>query len=452
MLTRWIALVRSSGICLQFAIALAMAPSVSAAGTTVPLTILHTADLHARLLPDDQDLGGFARLATGIQRERARSKGALVLCAGDLVQGTPVSTLYEGRPIFELANLLSLDVFTLGNHDFDYGWQRIENFKSIAEFEVVTANVHGPDGQPVADGRFAIRTVNGVRVGVIGAMTADLPGLIFSEQLLGCQVLPVLESVRAQAAILREKTDLIVVLGHLNADEEQALLSEAPEIAVIVSGHTHAPQKPPREQSGRVLVRAGAYGRELGRLDLEVAVGERRVASWKWTTIPINSDLAPSMEMQSRIAEWERKVAPVVDVRLASSTRRFDRAEVKALMERALREELNCDFGFANIGGVRDVLPEGEILARHIWNIMPFHNKIVLGRFKGSQLPPSVVGGQAIEPDREYTLATSDYTAEKQEREMLTRGLKFEPTGRLLRELLMEWVSKQKVLSEELLR
>src|SRR5580698_9283159 len=80
-----------------------------------PLTILHSNDLHAHLLPDDHGMGGFAYLATAVREERAHSAASLYLNAADLVQGTPVSTLFQGLPIYEIANLLGFDVSTLGN-------------------------------------------------------------------------------------------------------------------------------------------------------------------------------------------------------------------------------------------------------------------------------------------------------------------------------------------------
>src|SRR5260221_14571251 len=89
-----------------------------------PLTILHSNDLHAHLMPDDRDNGGFARLATEVRRQKGQCAACLYLNAGGLVQGTPGSTLFHGSPIYQIANLLGLDVSTLGDHDFYYGWRR----------------------------------------------------------------------------------------------------------------------------------------------------------------------------------------------------------------------------------------------------------------------------------------------------------------------------------------
>src|SRR6058998_1969914 len=109
------------------------------------LSILHTNDLHARFLPDGRHQGGFAYLAAAIRREKAGCSWCLVLDSGDLVQGSPVSTIYRGLPVYAVVNLFAPDVSTIGNHEFDYGWRRILDFIHTAHFPIVSANIQ--DGQ-----------------------------------------------------------------------------------------------------------------------------------------------------------------------------------------------------------------------------------------------------------------------------------------------------------------
>src|SRR5512136_3124917 len=89
-------------------LALVCALCLSAADRAT-LTILHTNDLHARLTPLENGRGGFARLAGLIRQQRSGCADCLLLNAGDLVQGSPVSTILRGTPVYEIANLFRFD-------------------------------------------------------------------------------------------------------------------------------------------------------------------------------------------------------------------------------------------------------------------------------------------------------------------------------------------------------
>ena len=65
-----------------------------------------------------------------------------------------------------------------------------------------------------------------------------------------------------------------------------------------------------------------------------------------------------------------------------------------------MRTQTGADFAFMNLGGVRDTVPKGQLLVRNIWDIMPFDNRVVVGKFKGRDLPAVVLGGRQVEPDR----------------------------------------------------
>ena len=111
------------------------------------LTILHTNDVHAHLMPLSNGRGGFAYLAAVIRRERAGCDHCILLNAGDLVQGTPVSTIFHGLPVYEIANLFGYDAATLGNHEFDYGWMQARKFIETAKYPIVTANLANHAGE-----------------------------------------------------------------------------------------------------------------------------------------------------------------------------------------------------------------------------------------------------------------------------------------------------------------
>lgn len=416
-----------------------------------PLTILHSNDLHAHLMPDDRDNGGFARLATEVRHQKAQCAACLYLNAGDLVQGTPVSTLFHGTPVYQIANLLGIDVSTLGNHDFDYGWRRTQEFIRIARFPIVSANIVDADGKTMTR-PYVIQTVGGIRVGIIGAILGDLVGTVITKEEAGpWHTLPVVETVRKYAAEIRDRTDLIVVLGHIHDETEvNEILQRVPDVSVVVAGHSHEGYPAMMNVDGRVAVLVRSYGAQLGRLDLKIDVAAKKVLSAEWTKIPIDSSIPPAPDVAREVAKWESKVSKLVDVPIGESTARMERNNpvLRKMIERAMAEQSGADIAWINTGNVRDTLPMGRILARNVWNVLPFDNYIVLGKFKGSELPPSITKRYPVEPDREYTVATSDFTAANQsdKDQLNATGMRFPRTGPLQRDALIDWIKKKKVV------
>ena len=413
------------------------------------LTILHVNDLHARMLPLENKHGGFAYLATVVRRERANCKDCIFLNAGDVAQGSPVSTIFHGLPVFEVVNLLGLDAGTLGNHDFDYGWMQTRKFLDIAKYPIVSSNIVGANGQLFDSKPYVILTVNGLRVAVIGAMTDDLKTLTLPVAMGEWHTIPVLETARQYARELKSKSDLIVLLGHITPREEQEFLTKATEIPVLVTGHAHNGIEKPVMQDGRILVRVKSYAEELGRLELKVDTEKKAPVSWEWKHITVDSSqVAAAGDVAAQVERWEEEVAKRVDRPLGISQRAIDKREMKSLIERAMREETGADFAFMNLGGVRDGLPKGQLLERHIWNVMPFDNRVVFGKFKGRDLPAVVVGDRKVDPDHEYTLAVSDFTAANQAtgENRGTTGLQFPGDAGVMRDLLLDWFRKKKVI------
>jgi 2',3'-cyclic-nucleotide 2'-phosphodiesterase (5'-nucleotidase family) len=414
-----------------------------------PLTILHSNDLHAHLLPDEHGNGGFARLATAVRQEKMNCAACLYLNAGDLVQGTPVSTLFQGKPVFEIANLLGFDASTLGNHEFDYTWRGVQQFVKIAHYPLLSANVVDANGKSITGQPYVIKNVGGIRVAIIGVVLSDLVGNFISPPEIGpWKVLPVLDTVRKYAAELRDRSDLIVVLGHIHDKEEVAeILKQIPEVSVVVAGHTHVAYPEMMNVDGRVAVLVNSYADQLGRLDLQVDIAAKKLRSADWKKIPIEAKLAPAPDVERLVNFWEAKVRPLVDVPIGESTKALTRTdpELRTMIETAMAEQTGADIAWIDTGNIRDGLPEGRILARVIWNMLPFDNYIVTGKFKGSQLPKSITDRYPVQPDRVYTVATTDFTADNQaaKNQLDTTGMVFPKTGPLQRDAVIAWVKKK---------
>jgi 2',3'-cyclic-nucleotide 2'-phosphodiesterase (5'-nucleotidase family) len=219
---------------------------------------------------------------------------------------------------------------------------------------------------------------------------------------------------------------------------------------VVVAGHSHEGYPAMMNVDGRVAVLVRAYGDQLGKLDLQVDVGNKKLSSAEWTKIPIDSKIMPAPDVARRVAKWESKVSKLVDIPIGESTARMERndPELRKMVERAMAEQTGVDIAWINTGNLRDTIPKGQILIRNVWNLLPFDNYIVMGKFKGSELPPAITRRYPVEAEREYTVATSDFTATNQasKDQLDASGLRFPRTGPLQRDAVIEWIKKKKVV------
>lgn len=433
----------------SFILYCALATLLPAASSVRTLTILHTNDLHARFLPSDAKQGGFAEIATVLRDQRKGCTNCLTLDAGDLVQGTPVSTIFKGVPVYEVANKFGIDVSTLGNHEWDYGYANIGNFLKTAGFDIVSANVTGPDGRTLTARPWVVKKVNGLRVGVIGVLMNDLLEHYSTPDKIGpYKTKPAVVAIKEHLKKLRKKADMIVVLAHTSPEEAEQILKEIPEVSVVVNGHAHNGQPALVKAGNGVVIRARGYGAEVGRLELSYDKKSRRLTETKWTKLAVDASVAPAPDVAQLVASWEARVAEMVDAPIGEARRDFTKEEMRTLIEKAMREQLGVDFAYMNLGGVRELFKPGVLRKRHVWNLMPFDNVMVKGKFKGSQLPETIRQRYQVDPEREYTFAVTDFTAatESAPGRPKSWGLTFSTDGPMLRDLLIEWVQKTKVI------
>lgn len=218
-------------------------------GQELRLTLLHTSDIHSRLIPfdyaplrTDVDLGiipeagpfgGATRMSALIKRERARADRALHLDSGDCFQGAPIFNQNNGEAEFRWLSMLRMDGAVVGNHEFDAGAQNFANMaRDHASFPLLAANYVWEDHRTIdshGSGRYTqpytIRVVNGLRVGVIGmANISSLNSIVEGGNSLQATPLEQNEAARGYVELLRPMTDLIVLVSHLGLHEDQEVV------------------------------------------------------------------------------------------------------------------------------------------------------------------------------------------------------------------------------------
>ena len=101
-----------------------------------------------------------------------QNENVLLLDAGDTFQGSSAAGLYRGEGIVRIMNSMNYDAMVAGDHDFDYGWQRLWEFAEVTDFPVLSANVFGSDGIELLL-PLTIKELNGISIGIFGLTTPE---------------------------------------------------------------------------------------------------------------------------------------------------------------------------------------------------------------------------------------------------------------------------------------
>jgi len=181
----------------------------SVSAREVPVVILHTCDLHGNILPTESyegqtNLGGIARCATVIRQIRQHEKNVLLVDAGDTMQGTAVSFLTGGQVMVRCLNEMHYDSWTWGNHEFDWGLDKLAAAAEQAEMPIVVANVREAKGDANSVSRrivsrlkpYIVRETDGVRVGIIGLDTPGVPSWSRPRLIPGLEFLDSVDTLR----------------------------------------------------------------------------------------------------------------------------------------------------------------------------------------------------------------------------------------------------------------
>jgi 5'-nucleotidase len=281
---------------------------------TVEVQILGTNDFHGRIANDSASAAaGAAVMAGAVKQLRAQNPNTVFAAAGDLIgASTFESFIDEDKPTIDALNSAGLEVSAAGNHEFDQGYDDLVN-RVMAAYDPETNPKGGAQWQYIAanlrlrsTGLDALtpswtKTMGGVKVGFVGAVTEHLPELVSPAGIADIEVEDIVTSVNEEADELEsEGADVIVMLVHEGSGTTScATMDDDPtsdfgsiihgvndNIDAIVSGHTHLEYNcsfpvagwatENRPVTERAVVSAGQYGAALNQIVFSVdeATGE----------------------------------------------------------------------------------------------------------------------------------------------------------------------------------
>ncbi len=442
------------------------------------LTIIHLNDFHSRHDPVNGAtlacnlgaagcFGGSPRLATAIAAQRraaeADGRAVLQLDAGDQFQGSLFYTALHGDAELAVMHAVGTEAMAVGNHEFDNGPANLARFIANARFPVLSANMTAGGVLAGMIQPYALFDRAGLKLAVVGlttpeTLTTSSPG---PDVQIGD---PAAAMAQASAAARAAGAQVVIALSHLGIAADQALAAGVPGIAAIIGGHSHtllsnveagAAGPHPTVVGKTLIVQAGAYGRYLGRLDLDLAA-DGAVLAYGGECRHIGADIDPDPAVAAIVAGY---AAPLEAARRQvlgqapalgspAGCRIAECALGDFVADAILAGARGADVAIMNAGGIRTGLPEGAVTRGDVIGMLPFGNTLSVLRIRGADLRAALLHGlslvgrggfpqtaglrigwnpvdaaattiavrgadgqyQPLDPGRDYTLVTNDFT------------------------------------------
>lgn len=305
----------------------------AAPGTAVDIVFTHDTHSHLNTFTTmvdglETELGGFARMNTLIEAQRAQNPDTLVIDGGDFSMGTLIQTVFETQAAeLRMLGHLGCDVTTFGNHEFDYRSKGLANMLTSAQASgdavpaMVVCNVDWDtmeaegltEGQQRLKDAFTAYGVSDYTVLEKGDVDIAVVG-VFGKDALACaptcelKFEDPIEAVKQTVADIKanEDVDMIVCVSHSGTwedeskSEDELLAKAVPDLDLILSGHTHTEIEKPIQHGSTYVVSCGEYGKNLGELTL-TQQADGRWAMSAYELIPITSDIAVHAATQQTI-------------------------------------------------------------------------------------------------------------------------------------------------------
>ena len=400
------------------------------AGKTV---ILHSNDVHGAIT-------GYACIAA--LKTDYESKGAEVILvdAGDYSQGTTNVSITKGADAVAMMNAAGYDVVTIGNHEFDYGYEQLMDNMSKAEFKVVCADVFDADGTTIFDANYTYTTKSGVKVGFFGLETPEaqtkanpalIKGLTFKEEK------ELYQCAQDQIDALAD-ADIVICLSHLGVDNESKpntsydLWNNTKGIDMIIDGHSHTVMT--KGDKNEPIQSTGTAFANIGVIVIDDA--SKKIESNE--LVAVTDTMAKDEAVAAAAEKIIDRVKAEYDVKFAVSKVELNGAKAPngnrdsetnngdlitdAMVWQVLQNKdgltVNEDHVVAitNGGGIRAAIKPGDVTKNDINTVLPFGNTVAVVYVTGAELlealeastycTPGAIGGFPQVSGINYTIHT----------------------------------------------
>jgi 2',3'-cyclic-nucleotide 2'-phosphodiesterase/3'-nucleotidase len=375
-------------------------------------TIYSLNDTHGALEEDASGStyqAGVANLDWAIKNDVDYNDYRVLLSAGDMSQGTGISNISKGQAMMESMNAMNFDAMTIGNHEFDWGTDVIEEMEETAEFPFLGINILNKDDGEIVDFSQASTIVEKgqLKVGIVGSIYANIRSDIFEEMIQDIDFVDDSELVMDEAERLKteEDCDVVVVLSHQGGDTSSVnSWMNDDNISGIFGGHDHLFTNDSNSDKSCYFLEAGSSGKGYAKLSFQLNEedGEYSITSGSYTQLDeYDCYYATSPVVESIVAKWDYLAGKELDEILGYRDRSFTKSMLGRMVCDSMMYYAEYEAGVDDImvavhnyGGIRSTWDSDtqndqgtyDITYNDVYEVMPFDNKVQMISLTGTEL------------------------------------------------------------------
>lgn len=374
------------------------------------IVILTINDYHGSLAPAGSNVGA-AKLVDAIKTEKAKNpEGTIIVSAGDNYQGSAMSNVLYGEPVSAVFKEMGLELSAVGNHEFDWGIDKIIKWAEDGELTFVVTNIYDKRTNERVDWAepFVIIEKMGIKVGFIGLATPETTYKTLKANVVNYEFRDPVEVITEWVPKVKDAgADIIIALTHLgsfqdkegNITGEAAAISEVDGVDAVISAHTH--QRVSGMVNGKPLVQAYKNGRSIGKITFVFDENNKLVSAEPFLdNIYKRPDtLKDDANTLAIYKKYEEELGPVLGKVLGKTTVDLDHDRYAGpsllgeWVSEIMKDKVGVQIGMTNGGGLRTDVPAGEITAGKLYEVMPFDNTLYTMKLSGADVKANIEHG-----------------------------------------------------------
>ena len=371
--------------------------------TIVDLNIFHTNDIHGGV---DENIG-FAKFKhfINLANEYTRAEGYLVLDAGDIFHGTPFATVELGESVAQVLKVVGYDAMSPGNHDFNYGQDRLVELGKVADVELLAANVKTIEGK-LRYGDCFFKEIGGMSVGLFGLTTPETVTKTNPENVVGLTFgteEEIVAEAKLMVQVLQERgVDVIIGLMHMGIDTDSrikstTIASQFDDIDLIIDGHSHSELNQYEIVNGTILTSTGEHFKNVGVVTIQYDLMADEIIKLVPHQISMKQleKCEEDTEVKSVIDRIKNNQKSILEEVIGTTAIKLEggrssvlngHTNLGHLLTAAMLNETQADISLINGGTIRDSIDVGMITKGDVLKVLPFSNHIVTVEMTGKQL------------------------------------------------------------------